>query len=262
VKGSIIALMLGTVFAAACIGLWVTWDSTKAETTQPTLDATDLALQVPATMPSPTTTTAAPSRCAVADEPVVGDPSEDWATVVVDTERRLPEDFVPPDLVSVREAGFDSNEQVRRIVIDDLAALRTDAETRGTPIVLVSAYRSFLYQQTLYEQRANDEGEAAAQLHIARAGHSEHQLGTTVDVVDPTDTELTTAFADTPAGQWVAAHAHEYGFVLSYPSESRTRTCYEFEPWHLRYVGRDTAAAIADSGLTPREWMLAREADG
>ena len=80
-------------------------------------------------------------------------------------------------------------------------------------------------------------------------------------MLDPDAGDLTTAFAQTPAGQWVAAHAHEYGFVLSYPDAARERTCYEFEPWHLRYVGRDVAAEIHESGLTAREWMLADRAN-
>jgi D-alanyl-D-alanine carboxypeptidase len=77
-------------------------------------------------------------------------------------------------------------------------------------------------------------------------------------VLNPEASELSPAFADTPAGQWIAAHAHEYGFVLSYPADAQDRSCYEFEPWHLRYVGRDVAAQIHDSGLTPREWLLRR----
>jgi zinc D-Ala-D-Ala carboxypeptidase len=168
---------------------------------------------------------------------------------------------VPPDLVEITAAGFASRDQVRAIVVDDLAALRAAADANGTPIVVISAYRSFSYQQQLFTERAAQVGEEAAALETARAGHSEHQLGTAVDVLDPGVGELTGAFATTPAGQWVAAHAHEFGFVVSYPEGARDRSCYEHEPWHLRYVGRDFAAEIHESGLTPREWMLARAGD-
>lgn len=251
------------VFTAACIGLWVTWGSTQAETSEPSFSVADVAAPLPTTTEPPsTTTTTAPTACTPADEPVVADPTEDWATIVVDTEHRLPADFVPPDLVGVTEAGFDAPDLVRSIVIDDLAALREGAEAHGAPIVLVSAYRSYSYQEDLWNRKVAEEGEEAARLRTARPGHSEHQLGTTVDVVDPTDHELAARFADTAAGKWIAGHAHEYGFVLSYPAESRSRTCYEFEPWHLRYVGRDVAAAIEESGLAPREWMLTRLEEG
>ncbi|MGH2474923.1 MAG: M15 family metallopeptidase, partial [Candidatus Limnocylindrales bacterium] len=191
-----------------------------------------------------------------ADEPVVGDPAAEWATTVVDTRHRLPPEFAPADLVEVNQAGFDSHDQVRSFVVADLAALRLAAEANGTPIVVVSAYRSFAYQEGLFRDEAARVGEDRAAAGVARPGHSEHQLGTALDVLNPEAGELSAAFADTPAGQWVAAHAHEYGFVLSYPADAQDRSCYEFEPWHLRYVGRDIAAQIHASGLSPREWFL------
>jgi D-alanyl-D-alanine carboxypeptidase len=59
----------------------------------------------------------------------------------------------------------------------------------------------------------------------------------------------------------VAAHSWEYGFVLSYPDGRADRTCYAYEPWHLRYVGRETAQAIHEAGVTPREWLLSHPAE-
>lgn len=255
-----LALAMLVMFVAACVGLWATWDLTRAETGEPSFDRADVAAPPPSTTEAPSTTAPTdPTSCEFGDEPVVGDPVDDWATIVVDTERRLPPNFEPPDLVDIRRAGFDTPVLVRRILLDDLTALRKGAEANGTPLKVVSAYRSYDYQRQLYDKKVRDEGPTAARLRTARAGHSEHQLGTTVDVLNPTDEELTPAFGRTPAGKWVAAHAHEYGFVFSYPTESRSRSCYEYEPWHLRYVGRELAAEIRESGMTPREWMLARE---
>jgi D-alanyl-D-alanine carboxypeptidase len=106
------------------------------------------------------------------------------------------------------------------------------------------------------QDEVNRVGEAQAAAGVARPGHSEHQLGTAIDVLNPEAGELTAAFADTPAGRWIAAHAHEYGFVLSYPADAQDRSCYHYEPWHLRYVGRDVAVQIHDAGVSPREWLL------
>jgi D-alanyl-D-alanine carboxypeptidase len=159
----------------------------------------------------------------------------------------------------VSDAGFErTGDTIRRIVVDDLAALRQAAEANGTPFIIVSAFRSYEYQQRLFANQVDEVGESDAETSTALPGHSEHQLGTTVDILDPAAAELTEAFAATPAGRWVAAHAHEYGFVMSYPNEARDQTCYDFEPWHLRYVGRDTAQRIHDSGRTPREWMISQ----
>jgi D-alanyl-D-alanine carboxypeptidase len=235
-KGWLVALVLTAVLGASVAGLWVTWDETRTSSADPVVGAAALVTTTSSRLGATTTLPPVPP-CAIADEPVAGDPVADWATVVVDRARRLPDTLTPPDLVEVSQAGFDSRDQVRAIVIDDLAALRAAAEANG---------------------RVADVGEEQAQLNTARPGHSEHQLGTAIDVLDPGVGELTTAFAATPAGQWIAAHAHEFGFVVSYPDGASEQSCHEFEPWHVRYVGRDTAAAIHKSGLTPREWMLTR----
>jgi D-alanyl-D-alanine carboxypeptidase len=253
-KGWLVGAALGIVAAAAGVGLWVTWDATQTTTAEPRLPPTS-ALSTTTQLGGVTTTALPPPPCDLGGPVTEVDP-EDWATVVIDTNRRLPAEYQPPDLVDATEAGFESRDQVRAIVIEDLTALREGAEANGTPIAIVSGYRSHAYQADLYESRVAAEGETAANLSTARPGHSEHQLGTAIDVLEPGVGELTAAFADTPAGQWVAAHAHDYGFVISYPEGVTDLTCYEFEPWHLRYVGRDNAAAIVESGVPPRVWML------
>jgi D-alanyl-D-alanine carboxypeptidase len=260
-KGWLVALALAVVVGASGVGLWVTWDETQTSSADPVGGDLPLVTTTTTSPPVPEPTTPPPPPCTVGNELVVGDPATDWPSIVIDRAHRLPDDFAPSDLVEVTAAGFESRDQVRAIIVDDLAALRAAAEANGTPIVVISAYRSFSYQAQLFAGRTALVGEEAAALETARPGHSEHQLGTAIDVLDPGGGELTEAFAATPAGQWIAAHAHEYGFVVSYPEGARDRSCYEYEPWHLRYVGRDTAAEIRESGLTPREWMLARAAD-
>jgi D-alanyl-D-alanine carboxypeptidase len=264
VRGSIVALALVVATVTAIVGLWVTWDSTQAPAPLSLTPASDLlAATTTSTIEATTTTTVPTPPCVLGDVPVEDDPAVDWATIVVDTERRLPPDFVPGDLVEVTAAGFGDRDLVRAFVIPDLAAFREALEANGTPVVVISAYRSYAYQENLFNQQIARAGPEQVVATTARAGHSEHQLGTTLDVLNPEDTGLTEAFADTPAGQWIAAHAHEYGFVLSYPRGQRHTSCHEFEPWHLRYVGRDLAARIHESGLSPREWLLrARAAAG
>jgi D-alanyl-D-alanine carboxypeptidase len=263
-KGWAAAVALLAVVVAAGVGLWVTWDSTQTAATDPGGPPPNL---VSTTVPpigsgtQPQRRALAVPACTSGSEPVVGDPAADWDRVVVDTSVALPESFVPPDLVSVSQAGFVGQDQVRAIVIPDLAALRQAAQAAGAPIVVASGYRSFSYQKSLFDERVAQVGEAEAALRTARPGHSEHQLGTAIDVLTPAGGELTLDFASTPQGTWVAAHAYEFGFVLSYPPDSKDRTCYEYEPWHLRYVGRERAAAIHDAGVTPREWFLTNRGD-
>ena len=91
----------------------------------------------------------------------------------------------------------------------------------------------------------------------ARAGHSEHQLGTTLGLTS-LGGRPPWEYADwaaTPAGAWTAANAWRYGFVMSYPRDSFGNVCYDYEPWHYRYLGREKAKQVRESGLTLREWL-------
>ena len=207
-----------------------------------------------------TTTIPAPPACAEADVVVPDNPSTEWDTVLIDTARALPDWFVPGDLHNIADAGFPFTDglAVRELVLADLGALREAADANGTPLSIVAAFRSHAQQADLYERRVDELGDSEAGSRVARPGHSEHQLGTTIDVTTEGDSDVDQAWGATPTGQWVATHAHEFGFLISYPLDASDRTCYDYEPWHLRYVGRELAAAVIASGLTLREhlWQL------
>ena len=179
------------------------------------------------------------------------------ALVLLDTTYRLPDTPDPSDLVRVREAGFPSDHLVRAVVIDDLRALREDAEAAGLALEVQSAYRSFSYQRRVFAGWVERLGDAQARRVSARPGHSEHQLGTAIDLRTsggPAPWDLAD-WAATPEGAWVVQHAHRYGFVLSYPAGEEARTCYDYEPWHYRWVGRELAAAVHDAGVPLRVWL-------
>ena len=89
----------------------------------------------------------------------------------------------------------------------------------------------------------------------ARPGHSEHQLGTTIDFARTSAPPGAGNFAATPTGRWLARNAADFGFVMSYPKGSSDVTCYAAEPWHFRWIGRDRAASVVASGLILREWL-------
>ncbi len=127
-----------------------------------------------------------------------------------------------------------------------------------TPLAVQSAFRSYQYQVTTFQSWVARSSEEHARTVSARPGHSEHQLGTAIDfrsADDATPPWQLDDFADTDAGGWLRDHAWEYGFVLSYPKGASAETCYAYEPWHYRYVGRDIAAAIQASGETPRRYL-------
>jgi LAS superfamily LD-carboxypeptidase LdcB len=215
--------------------------------------------EVAATTTSDTTTTTIPPvpACTEADVIVPEDPAIEWGTVLIDTARALPASFGPGDLHNISAAGFPFTDglAVRQLVVADLDALRQDAAANGTPLSILAGYRSHEQQAALYERRVEEMGDSEAGSRVARPGHSEHQLGTTIDVTTEGDTDVDQSWGATPTGQWVATNAHKYGFLLSYPLDASERTCYDYEPWHLRYVGREMAASVIESGLSLREFL-------
>jgi D-alanyl-D-alanine carboxypeptidase len=178
-----------------------------------------------------------------------------WAISLLDTIYMLPGSYAPGDLVDSSAAGLNGGYPIRRLIVADLRAMVADARAAGAPLGVQSAYRSHAQQAATFQHWVNVAGYEEALRTSARAGHSEHQLGTTLDFKSaggPAPWELAD-WATTPAGAWMAANAWRYGFVMSYPRGAFAQTCYDYEPWHYRYVGRDLAARIRASGLTTRQ---------
>jgi D-alanyl-D-alanine carboxypeptidase len=182
----------------------------------------------------------------------------DWGITLVDTILRLPKAYVPPDLIPVTQAGMTGKHEVRAVMIDDLRAMREAALAADAAIGIQSAYRSYEEQKTVFDGWVKAFGYTRALEVSARPGHSEHQVGVAIDFKsEDGGSPFTGKWEKSAAGRWMAAHAWEYGFVMSSPEGTMDRTCYDFEPWHYRYVGRQVAAGIHASGLTPREYLWA-----
>ena len=200
----------------------------------------------------PVSTTSSPPGCRIADTPARYRTLATWSRTLLDWRYRLPATYAPTDLVSTSRAGLGGGGSVRAFVIPDLTAMRKAAAAAHAPIAVNSAYRSYAAQASLFAGSVRRYGYAAAIRDAARAGHSEHQLGTTLDF----------RFLAATSKAWLAAHAWQYGFVMSYPPGRSAQTCYGYEPWHYRYFGRAVAAAIHGSGLTTRVWLWRHGAAG
>ena len=148
--------------------------------------------------------------------------ADDWKTTLLDTTYMLPSDYSPSDLVSTSTAGANGGHQVRRIVVSDLAAMVSAARAAGRPINIVSAFRSYAAQETTFAQNVAKYGREIALRRSARPGHSEHQLGTTMDVTHSGGAAPWTYrnWAAHPTGAWVRDNAWRFGFVMSYPKDS------------------------------------------
>ena len=237
-------------------------------TPSPTPTATPVPTPVPTAVPTPIPT-AAPTPpgtgnalppCAYMDVLTPHHGYGDWPVTLLDTIYHLPSSYAPGDLVDSGGAGVNGGYALRALLAEDLARLAADARAAGAPIALVSGYRSHAQQQATFDYWVSVGGYEQALRTSARAGHSEHQLGTAIDVTSEGGA-APWEYADwaaTPAGAWMAANAWRYGFVMSYPRGSFDVTCYDYEPWHYRYVGRDLAATIVASGLSARQvlWTM------
>ena len=183
----------------------------------------------------------------------LGPDEVDHALLAATQDHALPDGYVPPDLVSLAAAGIPQREgaSIRRVVFPDLQGMVQSAQQDGVELRVSSAYRSYSTQVSTYAFFANTRGSEWADTRSARPGHSQHQLGTAIDFNTPG------AFAASPAGQWLWLHAHAYGFVFPYTPASAARTGYVFEPWHLRWIGRELAQLIWQQGYQDSSDLIA-----
>lgn len=128
--------------------------------------------------------------------------------------------------------------------------MKTAALNDGIKLWIQSGFRSYSYQQSIYNNNVSKYGAERTDTFSARPGHSEHQTGLAFDINVVND-----SFAGTPEAIWVAENAHKYGFIVRYPESKQSITGYKYEPWHLRYLGKQTAEAVFDSGLCLEEYL-------
>lgn len=165
-----------------------------------------------------------------------------------------PVTYAPKDLR--RTAG--TSVTLRQDTAKAVEALFAGAAKAGHRLRLESGYRSYDRQKSLYAQYTRQYGEAFASRISAKAGTSEHQLGQAADVGSASgQCTLKACFGDTAAGKWVAAHAHEYGLIVRYPTNAEKITGYKYEPWHLRYIGIPDARAMKKNSIATFEQYVA-----
>ena len=264
----VVALLVAGVVANVSLGgaTAPAASSSPTETVSPPITSAPItsAPTAPAPSASPAATATPVSQspaayCTVADQLTPFRAYGDYARTYLDWTYALPAQYAPPDLTPAPTAGFSDarNEYVRKILVPDLTALRADASAAGLHLTIVSAYRSYAVQDATFAYWVRVGGYDQALLTSARAGHSEHQLGTAIDFSAAGEAPpwQFTDWGTTPTGRWLADNAWRYGFVLSYPAGKTSVTCYAYEPWHYRWIGRDAAAKLRQSGLTLREYL-------
>jgi zinc D-Ala-D-Ala carboxypeptidase len=180
--------------------------------------------------------------------------------IVANKERNLPEDYVPADLVTPN-VPFPFKEDLPKKKLRKEAALSVEvlfkaAEEQGLELLAQSGYRSYDTQVSIFAYNADQYGEEKANQTSAQPGQSEHQTGLSLDVTSPqVNYELVEEFGKTKEGKWLAENAHKYGFIIRYLKDKEEITGYQYEPWHLRYVGVEHAKEIHERGITLEEYL-------
>lgn len=123
-------------------------------------------------------------------------------------------------------------------------------QEEGLTLFVKSGFRSYIDQYIIYNDWVALDGQAEADRYSARPGHSEHQSGLAFDLND-----VSQAFASSPEGIWLAENCYKYGFIIRYPQDKEHITGYIYEPWHVRYLGKEVAKAVYESGLCLEEYL-------
>ncbi len=142
------------------------------------------------------------------------------------------------------------NPGVDPVANEALQQMFAAAKAEGLDLFVRSGFRSYQTQKSLYESYVKRDGQAAADRYSARPGHSEHQTGLAFDI-----NKANSSFAGSPEAIWLAENCHKYGFIIRYPEGKEAITGYIYEPWHVRYLGVETATAVYNSGLCLEEYL-------
>lgn len=174
---------------------------------------------------------------------------------LVDKKHFLEKDYVPANLIALKpNAHFNINRNdlsLRKEAYDGLLLLSEAALNDGIKLLVSSTYRSYEYQEKLFARWVLIDGLEEAERESARAGTSQHQLGTAVDFGSITDD-----FAETKMGKWIYEHASDYGWSLSFPEGYEDVTGYRFECWHFRYIGKDACSFQKKYFSNVQQFML------
>ncbi|MEI6042172.1 MAG: D-alanyl-D-alanine carboxypeptidase family protein [bacterium] len=169
----------------------------------------------------------------------------------------VPFDYIPQDIVRVSDKIKTIGVMcVSERIVRHLNEMISDAKKQKLDIAITSSYRSAEMQKFLYSMWVGKDGNAA-KAGIAEAGHSEHQLGTAVDVTGKSIgyAGVSVAFSKSKEGKWMAQNSYKYGFIMSYPDKKQAETGYIYEPWHFRYIGVDNANDVFTEKIALQDFL-------
>ncbi|WP_346915801.1 M15 family metallopeptidase [Clostridium sp.] len=184
---------------------------------------------------------------------------EDKEILMVNRDNPLDKNFVPKNLVTPNTKfignGDPNVNKLEAVAARALENLFQAAKDEGIDLLGVSGYRDYNYQKKLYDNAIMSSGKEYANKYTAKPGDSEHQTGLAMDILSEDYQVLDDGFNNTDASRWIEKNCSKYGFIIRYPKGKENITGYNYEPWHLRYVGKKAAEEIMKNKITLEEYI-------
>ncbi|MFL8800628.1 MULTISPECIES: M15 family metallopeptidase [unclassified Clostridioides] len=178
--------------------------------------------------------------------------------LLVNKTNGISKDYAPENITKVNipfvEEATEEEKQMAGEPAKAVEDLVKQANEEGIQFLGSSAYRSYNTQQDTYTKRVKSQGQEKADEYVAKPGHSEHQTGLCIDLTNPERWFV----GSTKEAIWLAENAHKFGFIIRYPKGKEDITGTAYEPWHIRYVGKDIAEEIYSRGLTLEEYLQSK----
>jgi len=181
-------------------------------------------------------------------------------SILVNKENLLASDYVPDELVTIDEpmgSKIDKNyvNHLNAEVYRNFKLMQADALKQGFEIFVDSSYRTYAYQEKVFNSIAIEKGLEHALQYVAPPGGSEHQTGLAFDVIFRRNGEMIEEQLETdPEIIWLYENSYKYGFILRYPKGKEEITGFNYEPWHFRYVGKELAMELHEKDITLEEY--------
>lgn len=175
--------------------------------------------------------------------------------LLVNEKHGLNKNYIPEGLdipnIEFTDESDKEEKHVAGVIVKPLEELINKAKEDGIILLGNSGYRSYKLQEKVYISRVKSEGSKLADAYVAKPGSSEHQTGLCIDVTN----EDRYLVKGTKEADWLAENCYKFGFIIRYPYGRKNITGIEYEPWHIRYVGKEAAKYIYDNGITLEEYL-------
>jgi len=174
--------------------------------------------------------------------------------ILVNKNNPLPKTYIPKDLIKVK-SNYKDNIKLNKYAYKAFDIMKKDALRQGYEIDIMSGYRCYEYQEAIYNKSLEEKGYAYTFRSIAKPGCSEHQTGLAIDICIYKNNKcyIEHELNNKEELTWLKANCHKYGFILRYPENKEDITGYNYEPWHIRYIGL-IAKKITQKNLTLEEY--------